>query len=209
MSSGAPRPSAHRFWLWWVAVIVLTAAMAPGAAAGERLSVYAINYPLKYFAERIGGEHVAVAFPVPAGEDPAFWRPTPEIVVAYQRADLILLNGASYAKWIATATLPRRRLVDTSSAFADNLIAVEGVTHSHGLDGAHSHGDLAFTTWLDPTQAAAQAKAVTDALARKRPSLRPRFERELHALNRELLELDTALETMVRTAPDLPPPQSS
>ena len=44
------------------------------------LAVYTVNYPLKYLAERIGGERVDVVFPAPAGEDPAFWSPDAETV---------------------------------------------------------------------------------------------------------------------------------
>jgi len=35
------------------------------AAAVECLTVYAVNYPLVYLAERIGGEAVEVVFPAP------------------------------------------------------------------------------------------------------------------------------------------------
>ncbi len=59
----------------------------------ERLVVYAVNYPLAWLAERIGGEFVAVVLPWPADVDPAFWSPDAETVAAYQRADLIILNG--------------------------------------------------------------------------------------------------------------------
>ncbi|SVE56918.1 uncharacterized protein METZ01_LOCUS509772, partial [marine metagenome] len=41
----------------------------------EPLEVVVVNYPLQYFAKRIGGEQVKVALPVPAAEDPADWRP--------------------------------------------------------------------------------------------------------------------------------------
>ena len=37
--------------------------LASQVAAAERLSVYTVNYPLAYFAERIGGNHVEVVFP--------------------------------------------------------------------------------------------------------------------------------------------------
>lgn len=49
------------------------------------VSVYVFNYQLKDFAERIGGEHVRVAFPAPADEGPAFWRPHAETIAAYQQ----------------------------------------------------------------------------------------------------------------------------
>ena len=70
-----------------------------GPEAAEPLTVYVVNYPLRYFAERIGGELVRVVFPAPADVDPAHWSPDAETVAAYQAADLILLNGAGYARW--------------------------------------------------------------------------------------------------------------
>jgi zinc transport system substrate-binding protein len=71
-----------------------------------------VNYPLKYFAERIGGDHVRVEFPAPADVDPAYWNPALAGISAFQKADLILLNGAGYAKWIAKVSLPRSKIVD-------------------------------------------------------------------------------------------------
>ena len=69
-------------------------------------TVYAVNYPLQYFARRIGLGAVDVRFPAPANVDPAFWVPEPATIVAFQDADLILLNGAGYARWIEHASLP-------------------------------------------------------------------------------------------------------
>ena len=40
--------------------------------------VYAVNYPLAYFAGRIAGDSVEVVFPVPADIDPATWVPDAE-----------------------------------------------------------------------------------------------------------------------------------
>lgn len=61
-------------------------------------TVYVVNYPLQYFTERIGAEHVKVVLPAPAGEDPAFWKPDVNTIAAFQGADLIVINGANYAK---------------------------------------------------------------------------------------------------------------
>jgi zinc transport system substrate-binding protein len=68
------------------------------AAAAERLVVYAVNYPLQYFAQRIAGDYAEVVLPVPTGVDPAFWQPDAAGIGGFQRADVILLNGAGYAK---------------------------------------------------------------------------------------------------------------
>ncbi len=162
------------------------------------LSVYVVNYPLRYFAERIGGPDARVAFPAPAKEDPAFWNPSPKQISACQKADLILLNGASYAKWIPRASLPASKMVDTSVSFTDKFIPLEDkVTHSHGLEGKHEHGDVAFTTWLDPQQAIAQARAVRDALIRLRPGAAEDFNQRFNLLAEDLKDLDDQLAAVV------------
>ncbi|NOR22955.1 MAG: zinc ABC transporter solute-binding protein, partial [Desulforhopalus sp.] len=82
--------------------------------AEERFDIYTVNYPLAYFAERIGGEHINVVFPAPPDVDPAFWIPDEATVRKYQQADLIILNGADYAKWTKKVSLPLLRTIDTS-----------------------------------------------------------------------------------------------
>jgi zinc transport system substrate-binding protein len=191
-----------RFVLWAILCAVLsTSAMAGGQG---RLTIYTVNYPLQYFAQRIAGEHADVIFPAPTDEDPAFWQPSVDIIADYQRADLILLNGAGYAKWINRVALPRRKLVDSSAGFRDDYIHVdEGVTHSHGPGGDHSHSGTAFTTWLDFRQAAEQARAIADAMSRQRPQWETDFLRNLTVLEAELLELDQQIQSTVAAKPDL------
>jgi zinc transport system substrate-binding protein len=159
--------------------------------ASNKLTIYSTNYPLTYFAERIGGIHVNVEFPVPPDVDPAFWKPGAETVRQYQKADLIILNGAGYEKWTKKVSLPMLRSVDTSKAFKDKLISIEtNVTHSHGPKGDHSHGGTAFTTWLDFSQAALQAEAIYQALVRKMPAQKDYFKKNFAELQDELLDLD-------------------
>ena len=156
--------------------------------------VYTVNYPLAYFAERIGGDRVQVVFPAPADVDPAYWSPDAETIAAYQQADLILLNGADYAKWVQRATLPQTRLVDTGAAFSDRLIELRGTTtHSHGTEGEHEHGGWAFTTWLDPELATLQAEAVTRSLAGLLPGREAELNERFTALAADLGELDRRL----------------
>jgi zinc transport system substrate-binding protein len=168
---------------------------APVAAPGgvDELQIYTVNYPLAYMAERIGGEHASVIFPAPGDVDPAFWQPEPEDILAYQGADLILLNGAGYAKWLALASLPSAGMVDTSAAFSDRLIEVAAnVRHKHGPEGDHSHGDVAFTTWLDPDLAAMQAQAIQQAMVQVRPELAAEFGEAYDSLISDLEAWDRA-----------------
>ncbi|MGD8866541.1 MAG: metal ABC transporter substrate-binding protein [Gemmatimonadales bacterium] len=168
-----------------------------GAALSEQagLTVYVVNYPLAYFAERIGGDLIRVEFPVPGDVDAAYWTPGAEDVVGYQSADLILLNGAGYAGWVGMASLPASKMVNTSQSFADRYIHIEGgMTHSHGLEGEHTHGETAFTTWLDPRLAVLQAEAIRRSLTGASPEAETAFTENFEFLKRDLLSIDDGVE---------------
>ena len=164
-----------------------------------RLTLYTVSYPLKYLAERVGGESVSAVFPAPPDIDPAYWSPDPEQVAAYQGADLILLNGAGYATWVDRASFLRRQLVDTSAGFRDRLLPLdEAPLHTHGPEGDHSHSETAFTTWLDPALALEHARVIADALGGLRPDRAEVFEQNLHALEGDLARLDQRLERVAQ-----------
>jgi len=178
---------------------------AQNSSASEPLKVYVVNYPLKYFAERIGGDNVQVVFPAPEDVDPAYWTPDIATIGAYQQADLILLNGAGYAAWINKVSLPRSKLVNTSKKFQDRIITIKSaVTHSHGPGGAHAHEGAAFTTWLDFDLAALQARAIAKAFIRRKPDLRQKFEVNFAALGKDLAALSRDIQSTVSKNPSKP-----
>lgn len=186
-------------------VFLLLLVLTVTVQADDRLSVYTVNYPLQYFAERIAGERAEVIFPGPANEDPASWTPSREILEGYQKADLILLNGASYAKWVDKASLPRARTIDTSTAFQQEYIqSNDPVSHSHGPGGDHSHTGTAFTTWLDLYQASQQAEAILKALSKKRPAYKAEFENRYEALHKDLMQLDLDIQKLLAKQPNYP-----
>ena len=167
--------------------------------------VYVSNYPLKYFCERISAPLVDVRLPAPAGEDPAFWKPSSEDIQMLQEADLIVLNGASYESWLKNVSLPESRLVDTSAGFPEQLISLEETTtHSHGPDGEHEHSATAFTTWLDLTLAVEQARAIKDALSTRWPDHRGQFEAQFEKLAKDLEALDEEINQAAKGADGVP-----
>ncbi len=156
-----------------LAQLLLLALLMAGCAHHEeqarqtlKPTVYTVNYPLAYFAERLAGDQIEIVFPEMEG-DPAFWEPTPEKILEFQNADLILLNGAEYAKWVSSAALPEDRLVNTARGLESQLIALDGSgSHAHASGDAHVHGDVAFTLWLNPELAVHQAKTIYASLSR-------------------------------------------
>ncbi|MEJ2163350.1 MAG: metal ABC transporter substrate-binding protein [Robiginitalea sp.] len=165
--------------------------------------VYASNYPLYYFAKRIGGGQIDLHFPPAEMSDPSGWTPAADTVAAMQQADLILLNGASYEGWLMNVSLPDSLLVDTSESFTGQLLpSGETVTHSHGEEGEHAHEGTAYTTWLNLSLATKQANAVKEAMGRIRPDLKDAFEINYLEIAAELEELDNAFREVAAASPD-------
>ncbi|MFO0829647.1 MAG: metal ABC transporter substrate-binding protein [Phycisphaerales bacterium] len=206
-----------RRWLFWctlVAALVVACSRddsapstvpAGAAARGGPLVVVAMNAPLACFAKRIGGDAVSVTMPVPPGLDPAFWTPSADDVAAMQRADLVVLNGAGHEPWRVRSALVDSKVVETSNGFRDRWIELaEGVTHSHGLAGEHTHKGTSFTTWIDPQLALEQARAIADALKRARPDAAASIDERLAALATELEAIDAAIADAIHGQQSLP-----
>jgi zinc transport system substrate-binding protein len=163
---------------------------AQGPQASAPPTVYTTFYPTTYFAERIGGKRLLVVCPCPADADPAYWMPDDATITAYQRAGLILINGAGFEKWIDNTALPQAALINTSKPLAGELIELQGeVSHSHGPSGAHTHAGLDGHTWVDPLNAKLQAQQIADACVRAWPAHADEFRQNMMALAADLDKL--------------------
>lgn len=175
---------------------LLISVVLVATAQAESALVVTSNYPLYFFASRITqgvGDAPEIVFPDVEG-DPAFWIPSAEQIQLLQSADAVILNGAGAESWLNLITIDRRRVVDTSLTITDRLIPLEGsVQHQHGPEGEHSHQGTAFTTWLDPQLAIAQAHALTDVLIELMPSGELGFRDNMTTLEQDLMALDARL----------------
>jgi zinc transport system substrate-binding protein len=157
----------------------------------KNITVITVNYPLYYFADRIGSDLINLQYIISAEVDPAYWNPNVEELSLYQSADIILTNGADYAKWMENVSLPSSRIVNTSASFKDELLPLKNVSsHSHGPEGEHQHKGVAFTTWLDFELAIKQAEAIKDILIKKLPREKLVLDENFNKLREDLEALD-------------------
>ena len=172
----------------------------PSAERGRsRPVVYTTFYPTTYFAERLAGDDAEIVCPLPDDEDPIFWKPDEETILAYQQADLIVTNGAEFEKWVLRASLPEGRIVETAAPFREGWLKfAKAVEHSHGPSGKHAHEGIDGHTWLDPVLAKAQSTRIMAALMPLLPDAeaRLRLPERLAALCADLDVLDTRLEAL-------------
>ncbi|PTX44863.1 zinc transport system substrate-binding protein [Christiangramia gaetbulicola] len=152
--------------------------------------VYVSNYPLYYFASEIGGDAIDLRFPASDETDPSDWVPGAENIVKMQEADIILLNGATFEKWLNNVTLKNEDMVNTTEGMQDKMLPLgEKFTHSHGEGGEHTHEGTASITWLDLSLAIAQAEKVNEALKKEAPGKGEDFQANFEKLKNSLSEL--------------------
>jgi zinc transport system substrate-binding protein len=163
---------------------------AEGPVRRGPVAIVAVNGPLRYFAERIGGDKVVAICPCPTDTDPAHWTPSAKALDTFYAADLILLNGGGYARWTVTTSLPDSKLANTGRAFKDSwLTMTEAVRHRHGPEGEHSHEATIGEFWLDPSLAIQQAERIEKSLSSMEPKLAIEFANGLEKLKRDLQNL--------------------
>lgn len=198
----------NKSWFYlcgWCGVICILVLLLQPVVVAASPRVFVTNYPLKYFAERIGGESIEVVLPVPANMDPYIWRPGRDTILAMQKADLILLNGAGYEQWLTMVSLPRSRLYNTSSSLKDKFLrAPSQSTHSHGPGGEHSHEVVRHTIWLDYQLAAEQARSVGKALTKLTPRLQEDYAANTRLLVSDLQDLDDKFTALFAKVGDQP-----
>lgn len=164
---------------------------APQRGSDERPLVYTTFYPTTYFAERMLGNLAEVRCPVPDDADAIFWMPDAATIAEYQGANLIVVNGADFEKWVSKVNLPESRIVDTAAGFHDRFISYEGsVSHSHGPEGGHSHEGLDGHTWLAPELAVLQVQALQQACQRLLPGAKLTIDARARELIADLQTLD-------------------
>jgi hypothetical protein len=145
---------------------------------------------MEFFAQRIAGGLVRVESPLPQDEDPIFWKPAREVVERFQQADVIVINGADFERWIASAALPLSRICDASRGFKSEFITFQTTKHRHGSGGMHSHEGIDGHTWMDPNNAVRQAERIEEALTRRWPEHAKQFRDNGQKLKADLMTLD-------------------
>jgi|TARA_B100001093_G_scaffold152848_1_gene145635 zinc transport system substrate-binding protein len=180
------------------ALLILAFANVAHGLVAKPIEVEVSNYPLFYFAGRLATDSFEVEFRIPEGIDPAFWNPTDQDLRAFQKADVILLSGATFEKWMKTVTLPRTSILDTSKEFSDQYLKSGEEVHRHGSGVAHSHEGTAIVTWLDMSLAAEQAEAIAERFAEEVPADEGAIYGNLEKLKEDLIDLDTRFKAVGR-----------
>ena len=100
----------------------------------DRLRVVTSFYPMYDFALKIGGDRIEAINLVPVGAEPHSWEPAAADLVALEKADVFIFNGANMEHWVDTVLAAVQNesliLVETTA----NLDLLAGHDHDHDDD---------------------------------------------------------------------------
>lgn len=152
----------------------------------EKITVVASFYPLYEFASKIVGDRAEVSSLVPAGVEPHDWELTAEDVSRGNAADVLIINGAGFERWVND--LEPKFIVNTSEGIEFNYEEENeaGATNEHGHegDGVNPH------IWLDPMLAKHQVGKIRDAMTRSDPANADYYNQNAVRFTTELDSLD-------------------
>ena len=152
--------------LFMISVVAIGLVGDTGQADDDgRLRVVTTLYPLGYMAKEIGGDLVSVVTLVPPNQEVHVFNPSTSDMLAADRADVLLYNGAGLDLWFEEDLLVEldtgdKVVVDTTR---DLEILEAGGGHG-GEDDGHDVGVHDPHTWISPDTALQQALAVYEAL---------------------------------------------
>ncbi|MDU5164376.1 MAG: metal ABC transporter substrate-binding protein [Actinomyces sp.] len=201
-----------------------TASSSGSSSKDETLTVMASFYPLKYLAEKIGGDHVTVTSLTPDGAEPHDLELSPKMVDSLSSADAVVyLAGFQGAVDEAIEQQAPKTVIDVSPAAelveagtdanhpaeeeeegTDEAQSGEAEGHDHeGHDheGHEHHHDMSADPhfWLDPVRMAKAATLVGDKLAEADSAHADTYKANAKALSEELTTLGDTL--VSRTSP--------
>ena len=196
-----------------------TASSGDSSSKDGSLTVMASFYPLKYLAEKVGGEYVSVTSLTPDGAEPHDLELSPKMVDSLSSADAVIyLAGFQSAVDEAIEQQAPKTVIDVSSAAelveagsdanhpaeeeeaTDETQSGETEAHDHeGHDhaGHDHHHDMSADPhfWLDPIRMAKAATLVGDKLAEADSAHADTYKANAKALAEELTTLGDTLVT--------------
>ena len=152
-----------------VAVIVLGAILSPGEEEKPPgLKVVATFYPLAYFSEQLGGEHVVVDTLIPYNTEVHSWQPSPSDIQQVEEADIFIYNGAGLEPWVEDSLLPAIKTegkIIVECTHGLELLPTSDIEDDHEADDGHDHDHGVYDphTWIDPVIAKGSSMAILNA----------------------------------------------
>ncbi|WP_088005572.1 metal ABC transporter substrate-binding protein [Indiicoccus explosivorum] len=193
-------------------IMIMLAACSQAGEAGteeavnEELQIYTTVYPLTYFTERIGGEHVNTESVYPAGANEHTFEPTQQDMIALAEADAVFHIGLGLESFISdakqTLTGEDVEFIATGESIPEEELLTAG--HEEGESeeehAAHEHGEVDPHVWISPVLSKYLVQSIQETLSSMDPENAAEYEKNAEELIAELEALDSSFAELSETA---------
>lgn len=165
-------------------LVVLTVLLIAGrgtSGAPEKIPVAASFYPMYEFARQVGGDRVQVRNLTPAGAEPHDYELTPKDIIAVNRSQVLIYNGAGLEPWA-------RKLLPQLPPSVLVVNAAEGIRIVKATAG-EDQGRPDPHIWMDPVLAQKQVDNVLAGFVRVDPAGKAVYEANAAKFKGELTAL--------------------
>ncbi len=191
-------------WFWWGLIVASLAACtsSTSSTSSATVRVVASTSIIGDVVQHVAGEYLVVETLIPRGQDPHAFEPTPQLMAALQRVDVIFIDGLG----LETAL---EKVLDTPE-FADRVVALGEQApvllpiedDEHVAEREHDeHGAYDPHVWFDPQNVAAWADQIADTLAALDPTHADTYRANAAAYRRRLEALDAWIREQVERVP--------
>ncbi|MCM3670155.1 zinc ABC transporter substrate-binding protein [Mesobacillus maritimus] len=176
----------------------------------DMLTVYTTVYPLEYFAQRIGGEHIEAKTIYPPGADEHTYEPSQKDMIQLAEADLFIYVGLGLEGFVekAKGTLENEDVhllgagehLHLEEVDEENHSVEEDVDEHDHEEEDHHHGNVDPHVWIDPIYSKELAEAIKVELVELLPEYKDKLEENYQQLISELSTLDNKFTNLVENA---------
>ncbi|MBU5456094.1 metal ABC transporter solute-binding protein, Zn/Mn family [Caproiciproducens sp. MSJ-32] len=161
----------------------------------NKIKIGVTIYPLKDFAEIIGGDKVEVFSIIPDGTDAHSFDPKPTDLKNLTNSDVFIYNGLGMEEWIDSILKSLEgtdvKIVEAATGIEPLKTAKEEVAHEHEED---NHGLYDPHIWLSLIDAAKEAENIKNALVEIDSENKDYYEANYEEL---LLEMNALKDTYI------------
>lgn len=151
-------------------IIILFLSACSPKTNSDKIQVITTFYPLAYFTERIGGDHVEVVNLTENSGDAHHFEPVMQDRIKIEEADMFVYNGLGLEEWVE----------DVLKSVEKDLLIVE---FSADMKSEDPH------IWLDPVLAKQQAISIYNGLSAIDESNKDYYQKNMEVLSNEFDEL--------------------
>ncbi|RFU60175.1 metal ABC transporter solute-binding protein, Zn/Mn family [Bacillus sp. V59.32b] len=176
----------------------------------DKIKIFATVFPLKDFADKIGGKYVEVETVYPPGTDEHTFEPSQKDIIKMAESDLFFYIGHNLEGFVTKAEPILQQEGVQLTAVGEKIEMEHENEHashedenedSHGHeDDGHNHGDVNPHLWMDPIYSMEMAGIIKESLIEQMPEQKAYFEDNYSILENQLQELDGEFKAAVENS---------